>query len=248
MQLTTPDLKRLSLDRKKWLFLVVTLLVASQVQVAAFSSDPAHLLLSSDNSGSPLSGPKEIYLTLNETALGDSDIQKEQSIYLGGVQFAFPFGYLAQREPDLFSIITQWPRLPARRDGPIPKADLIEILVTTRTGYETYDGLEGWRTKGTFGPPEQFARLHLLAFSASGIGQYYRALDLRETTPSGKPLAFLCDWRIVDVPESDQRCEANYHYRGPLWLTYRFKRKHLSSWREIDTAVRHLLDSHMVEK
>ena len=67
----------------------------------------------------------------------------------------------------------------------------------------------------------------------------YRGQELFEGAIDGKAVAILCDRTAPDTPSPN--CFRDIPYGEALGLSYRFKRAHLSQWREIDAGVKTLL-------
>jgi hypothetical protein len=68
----------------------------------------------------------------------------------------------------------------------------------------------------------------------------YRAQELFTGTIDGQPTVILCDRVAADTPAPN--CMRDVPFGNGLGLSYRFKRAHLARWREIDTAVRGLVN------
>lgn len=84
----------------------------------------------------------------------------------------------------------------------------------------------------------------LMRFSF-GPDSGYRGQELFSGTIDGQPIVILCDRSAADTPAPN--CLRDIAYGDGLGLSYRFKRAHLSRWREIDAVVEELLNS-FVEK
>ncbi len=68
----------------------------------------------------------------------------------------------------------------------------------------------------------------------------YRAQELFTGAIDGQPTVILCDRLAADTPAPN--CLRDVPFGNSLGLSYRFKRVHLARWREIDTAVRSLVN------
>jgi hypothetical protein len=68
----------------------------------------------------------------------------------------------------------------------------------------------------------------------------YRAQELFTGTIDGQQVVILCDRVAADTPAPN--CLRDVPFGNGLGLSYRFKRTHLARWREIDTAVRGLVN------
>ena len=68
----------------------------------------------------------------------------------------------------------------------------------------------------------------------------YRAQELFTGMIDGQQIVILCDRVAADTPAPN--CLRDVPFGNGLGLSYRFKRPHLARWREIDTAVRGLLN------
>lgn len=68
----------------------------------------------------------------------------------------------------------------------------------------------------------------------------YRAQELFAGTIDGQTAVILCDRVAADTPAPN--CLRDVPFGNGLGLSYRFKRAHLAQWREIDTAVRGLVN------
>jgi hypothetical protein len=75
----------------------------------------------------------------------------------------------------------------------------------------------------------------------------YVSADSEVRTPSGDPIVFDCDddfsWDAQETMDLEPTCKVNYVVAPDVGLTYWFYRKNLQSWREIDNAVRALVQS-----
>jgi hypothetical protein len=68
----------------------------------------------------------------------------------------------------------------------------------------------------------------------------YRAQELFAGTIDGQTIVMLCDRVAADTAAPN--CIRDVPFGNGLGLSYRFKRVHLARWREIDTAVRGLVN------
>jgi hypothetical protein len=68
----------------------------------------------------------------------------------------------------------------------------------------------------------------------------YRAQELFTGAIDGHSIVILCDRVAADTPAPN--CLRDVPFGNGLGLSYRFKRAHLARWREIDTAVRGLVN------
>jgi hypothetical protein len=68
----------------------------------------------------------------------------------------------------------------------------------------------------------------------------YRGQELFTGAIDGQPIVILCDRLAADTPAPN--CLRDVPFNGGLGLSYRFKRAHLARWREIDSAVRGLVN------
>jgi hypothetical protein len=68
----------------------------------------------------------------------------------------------------------------------------------------------------------------------------YRAQELFTGAIDGHSIVILCDRIAADTPAPN--CLRDVPFGNGLGLSYRFKRAHLARWREIDTAVRGLVN------
>ena len=82
----------------------------------------------------------------------------------------------------------------------------------------------------------------------SGLTRYgfrqesgYRGQELFTGMIDGQPIVILCERPAPDTPAPN--CLRDFPYGNELGLSYRFKRAHLAQWRDIDTAVRGLVNS-----
>jgi hypothetical protein len=73
----------------------------------------------------------------------------------------------------------------------------------------------------------------------------YRAQELFSGSIDGQTIAILCDRISADTPSPN--CLRDIPFGEALSLSYRFKRALLPQWREIDSAVRELVNG-FVEK
>jgi len=73
----------------------------------------------------------------------------------------------------------------------------------------------------------------------------YRGQELFTGAIDGHPIVILCDRLAADTPSPN--CVRDVPFGNGLGLSYRFKRAHLARWREIDTAVRGLVNG-LVER
>ena len=86
-----------------------------------------------------------------------------------------------------------------------------------------------------------------------GLNKYHRKLrrlftpaENNHTTVEGNPLVFKCNdatTRTKDLFDFEPLCQVDYRLSDGAWLYYRFFMVNLAQWREIDTAVRALVDS-----
>ena len=68
----------------------------------------------------------------------------------------------------------------------------------------------------------------------------YRGQELFTGAIDGQPIVILCDRLAADTPAPN--CLRDVPFGNGLGLSYRFKRAHLAHWREIDCAVRGLVN------
>lgn len=68
----------------------------------------------------------------------------------------------------------------------------------------------------------------------------YRGQELFTGIIDGQPIVILCDRPAADTPAPN--CLRDFPYGNGLGFSYRFKRAHLAQWRDIDSAVRGLVN------
>jgi hypothetical protein len=68
----------------------------------------------------------------------------------------------------------------------------------------------------------------------------YRGQELFTGAIDGQSIVILCDRQAADTPAPN--CLRDAPFGNGLGLSYRFKRAHLARWRDIDTAVRGLVN------
>jgi hypothetical protein len=75
----------------------------------------------------------------------------------------------------------------------------------------------------------------------------YVSADADVRTPSGDPIVFSCDdhfsWDAQESMDLEPICDVDYILPPDVGLTYWFYRENLQSWREIDGAIRELVQS-----
>jgi hypothetical protein len=155
----------------------------------------------------------------------------------------------------------------ARRGGTLAEVDLAAMLprldgyslasAKDFTGHAPDSPIVNLKIRGGQAPLPESDRLNrIYQFQiedpqgepqASGLTRYsfreesgYRGQELFTGMIDGQPMVILCERPAADTPAPN--CLRDFPYGNGLGLSYRFKRAHLAQWRDIDTAVRGLVN------
>lgn len=139
----------------------------------------------------------------------------------------------------------QLPRL----ELPGPQGINVLLLKRPRNGYQS---LENAIKRGWLDEEYEAGPFDLRASVKDHEGRRrttrrYVSADTEVRTPSGDPIVFNCDdhfsWDAHETMDLQPTCKVNYVVTPNVGLTYWFYRKNLQSWREIDSAIRGLVES-----
>ena len=115
-----------------------------------------------------------------------------------------------------------------------------------RRGRDGYRGLQGGIDEGLFRRHSSAYELHGLVMYRWNYYRRFLSTDTDFLTPNGTPLVFTCNDTDDETKarfDFEPICRVEYWLSDGVGLYYRFFMVNLAQWREIDTAVRALVDS-----
>jgi hypothetical protein len=190
---------------------------------------------------------------LGEELPEPTDATRPVSLTIGSTRFRIPANYVqltSARRGGTLSEVALAAMLP-RLDG--------YSLATAKefAGHDADSGIVTLKIRGGQPPLPEAARLERIYRAqiedpagerqGDGLIRYgfrqesgYRAQELFTGAIDGQPIVILCDRLAADTPAPN--CMRDVPYGDGLGLSYRFKRAHLARWREIDSAVRGLVN------
>lgn len=182
-----------------------------------------------------------------------TDATRPIALTVGSTRFRIPANYVQLTS--------------ARRGGALSEVDLAAILprldgyslATAKdfAGHVTDSPIVALKIRGGQAPLPEAARLERIyrlqiddlqgERQGDGLMRYgfrqdsgYRGQELFTGAIDGQEIVMLCDRIAADTPSPN--CMRDVPFGNGLGLSYRFKRAHLARWREIDTAVRALVN------
>ena len=190
---------------------------------------------------------------LGEELPEPTDATRPIALTIGSTRFRIPANYVQLAS--------------ARRGGALSEVDLAAMLprldgyslasAKDFAGHSADSPIVSLKLRGDQTPlpeAERLERIYRLQIEdpggerqADGLMRYtfrqdsgYRGLELFTGAIDGQPIVMLCDRLAADTPAPN--CLRDVPFGNGLGLSYRFKRAHLARWREIDTAVRGLVN------
>lgn len=177
-------------------------------------------------------------------------------VRVGGSLYAIPRNYLVHvaqntfsRTPEIVVVLRAlWPGLePLRRDNAHlwerrrPERQIHIVLMSqARDGYSSLKGF--LELRGARPEPAGFGLIRY----RSGLEELYAGEGAEPRRPDGAPVVLNCpdeSEKTRSLFEVERICIVEYPLRDGVGLHYRFFMVNLARWREIDRAVRGLVDS-----
>jgi hypothetical protein len=183
---------------------------------------------------------------------------------INGQRFAIPGDYIAALAHDtrgsvkLVRLRVVWPTMEPMTDQEpqlttlqLPGPQGINVLLRNRPR-DGYSMLKNTIKRGRLDEDYEAGPFDLRAYVKDHerrrrTTRRYVSADTEARTPSGDPIVFNCDdhfsWDAQESMDVEPTCDVHYVVAPDVGLTYWFYRKNLRSWREIDRAIRALVQS-----
>jgi hypothetical protein len=182
-----------------------------------------------------------------------TDATRPVSLTIGSTRFRIPANYIvlaSERRGGALNEVTLAAML--------PRLDAYSLAVAEEYAGNAPDSpivhLRIQRERVPLPEPERLERIYRLQFEdAEGeaqpdgsrrfsfrAGSGYRGQELFAGIIDGRQIALLCDRVTATTPSPN--CIRDIPFGAGLGLSYRFKRAHIAQWREIDSAVKTLLN------
>lgn len=170
--------------------------------------------------------------------------------------FKVPCNYLVEWHDDFIFIWPEWPGMgpfntPKAENGGAPVD--VKIDLWSKNHREQYEVISdrNFRIKREYFGPIKGSVAGLEKYYISKPHEtwhagYYVADSNTVKTPSGFPLVFSCS--RCDPDRTRCTCRTSYQYPQGIWLVYRFDKKILNDWKEIDRKVRDLVNELIEER
>lgn len=188
---------------------------------------------------------------LGEELPDPTDATRPVALAIGSTRFRIPANYVQLAS--------------SRRGGPVTEVNLAAMLprldgysmasAKDFAGHAPDSPVVNLKIRGGQPPLPEAERLNRIyrfqveesQGQSDGLTRYafrqdsgYRGQELFTGVIDGQPIVILCDRPAADTPAPN--CLRDFPYGNGLGLSYRFKRAHLTQWRDIDSLVRGLVN------